>query len=260
MLVIDRLSKTYLSTRQDGAKPATPTALPTLAEVSLTAEKGEFISVIGPSGCGKSTLFNLVSGLEKPDSGRILLEAKDITGQRGHVSYMFQKDLLFPWRTVLDNCILGPELRNISREKARAVAGKMLAEFNLHDFAHYYPSQLSGGMRQRVALVRTMLAEKEVLLLDEPFGALDALTKREMHEWLSSLLAKYRTTVLFITHDVEEALFLSDRVYVLTERPARVKKMLTVDLPRPRKLELVLDDTFVEMKRELLDSLKYQKA
>lgn len=229
--------------------------LPTLENLSLDVERGEFVSIIGPSGCGKTTLFNLISGLEKPDQGQILLDGMNITGKRGHVSYMLQKDLLFPWRTILENSILGMEIQGIPRAIAREKARSLLAEFNLSAYANSYPHVLSGGMRQRAAFLRTMLAGKEILLLDEPFGALDAYTKSEMHTWLNSVRDKYAPTILFITHDVEEALFLSDRIYVLSARPAQVQLSLVVDLPRPRSRKVLLSEEFIHLKKQLMQVL-----
>lgn len=248
-LRIGNVSKTYM------AAPPEKAVLPTLERISLGVDEGEFVSIIGPSGCGKSTLFNIISGLEKPDSGSVILNGQEITGKRGFVSYMLQKDLLLPWRTVLDNCILDLELQGVGKASARKKAAALLEEFNLSEFASHYPGQLSGGMRQRVAFARTMLAGRKVLLLDEPFGALDAYTKSEMHNWLAEIWLKRRPTVLFITHDVEEALLLSDRVYVLTHRPARIKLVLRVGLPRPRTRELLVGDRFVELKSRLLAEL-----
>ena len=231
-------------------------AVPTLEDISFNVNKGEFISIIGPSGCGKSTLFNLISGLELPDKGKIVLDGEDITGRKGHVSYMLQKDLLLPWRTVLENCIIGLELQKIPRTQAISRASALLSEFNLSEFAGSYPSTLSGGMRQRVAFLRTMLADRELLLLDEPFGALDAYTKSEMHAWLADILTKIgRPTILFITHDVEEALLLSDRIYLLGPRPASIKLQLSVELQRPRTRQLIVGKEFIEMKRILMESL-----
>ncbi|MGI6587434.1 MAG: ABC transporter ATP-binding protein [Peptococcia bacterium] len=226
-----------------------------LDRISLQVAEGEFVSIVGPSGCGKSTLFNLISGLEKPDQGQILLRGREVTGERGHVSYMLQKDLLLPWRTVLDNCILGLELQGYSREECRKKAQALLEEFALSTYSQNYPQTLSGGMRQRVAFLRTMLANKEVLLLDEPFGSLDAYTKSEMHEWLMSVWDKYRSTILFITHDIEEALLLSDRIYVLSSQPARVKLILKINLPRPRSREMLVSEEFNKLKKQLLHSL-----
>jgi ABC-type nitrate/sulfonate/bicarbonate transport system ATPase subunit len=229
--------------------------IPTLENLSLYVEKGEFVSIVGPSGCGKTTLFNLISGLEEPDQGQILLDGVDITGKRGHVSYMLQNDLLFPWRTILENSILGMEIQGIPRAIAREKARSLLAEFNLSAYENSFTHVLSGGMRQRAAFLRTMLADKEILLLDEPFGALDAYTKSEMHAWLISVRDKYSPTILFITHDVEEALVLSDRIYVLSARPAKVQLSLAVDLPRPRSRKVLVSEEFIHLKKQLLQVL-----
>lgn len=246
MLKLESLSKTYVNKQGQ---------LPTLEDISLSVSKGEFVSIIGPSGCGKSTLFNLISGLELPDKGRILLEGRDITGERGHVAYMPQKDLLLPWRTVLDNCIFGPELRGVTRKLAREQAQALLEEFDLAPFAASFPHQLSGGMRQRAAFLRTILADREILLLDEPFGALDAYTKSGMHDWLNGILERHHPTVIFISHDVEEALLLSDRVYVFSHRPAKIKLVIRVNLPRPRGRAMLVDEEFIRLKKELLEAL-----
>lgn len=252
MIEIRNITKSYGDTPGVSGPKA---CLPTLDNISLAVNKGEFVSIIGPSGCGKTTLFNIISGLERPDGGSVLLEGRDITGQRSFVSYMLQKDLLLPWRNVLDNCTLGLELQKMGRAKAREIACSLLAEFNLADYAMSYPSCLSGGMRQRAAFARTMLAGKEVLLLDEPFGALDAYTKSEMHLWLLQVWQKRRPTVLFITHDVEEAIFLSDRVFVFSARPASIQLELAVDLPRPRRREFLVQEAAIDLKKKIMTAL-----
>jgi ABC-type nitrate/sulfonate/bicarbonate transport system ATPase subunit len=219
----------------------------------------EFVTVVGPSGCGKSTLFNIVAGLEEPDAGGILrfegksCHAADLLGR---VSFMPQRDLLLPWRNVVDNAILALDVEGMPRAQARAKALKMLPEFGLAGFAAHYPHQLSGGMRQRVALMRTFLFERDLMLLDEPFGALDALTRAMMQRWLLDVWQKYRRTILFITHDVDEAIFLGDRVLVMTARPGAVKLEQMIDLPRPRRPEIVTAPEFVRLKRTLLDAIE----
>jgi len=220
---------------------------------------GEFVTVVGPSGCGKSTLFNIVAGLEESDPGGILrfegksCHAADLLGR---VSFMPQRDLLLPWRNVVDNAILALEVEGMRRAEARAKALKMLPEFGLAGFENQYPHQLSGGMRQRVALMRTFLFERDLMLLDEPFGALDALTRAMMQRWLLDVWQKHRRTVLFITHDVDEAIFLGDRVLVMTARPGSVKLEQAVDLPRPRRPDIVTAPEFVRLKRTLLDAIE----
>jgi ABC-type nitrate/sulfonate/bicarbonate transport system ATPase subunit len=229
--------------------------LPTLEGVGMVAHEGEFVSIIGPSGCGKSTLFNIVCGLEPADHGQVFLDGRDVTGRAGLFAYMPQRDLLLPWRTVLENVILGPEVAGRDLQEARGEARRHLPLFGLEGFEQNYPATLSGGMRQRAALLRTFLCHREVLLLDEPFGALDALTRAGMQEWLLEVWRSLRQTILFITHDVEEAIFLSDRVYVFTERPARVCLELTVTLSRPRRRSFVTRPAFVAFKRRLLSAL-----
>jgi ABC-type nitrate/sulfonate/bicarbonate transport system ATPase subunit len=224
-LELQHISKTF---RENG-----PVTL-ALDDVSFVARSGEFVTLIGPSGSGKSTICNLVTGLIHPDQGHILLDDAPINGQTGLVGYMPQRDLLLPWRSVLDNVILGPEIAHKSREAARQHARELLPLFGLEAFAGSYPAALSGGMRQRAALLRTFLLERDVVLLDEPFGALDALTRRELQRWLLGVWARFKTTILFITHDVHEAVMLADRVVVLTPRPGRVKLELPITLPRPR--------------------------
>ncbi len=226
-----------------------------LEDVSMTVAPGEFLTVIGPSGSGKSTLFNLITGLLEPDSGQILLDGVVDAVRAGHFGYMPQRDLLLPWRSVLDNVIIPLELRGIALADARTRARQMLPMFDLEDFAESYPASLSGGMRQRAALLRTILTERDTLLLDEPFGALDALTRRELQDWLLGVWQQFRQTVIFITHDVEEALYLGDRVAVLSARPGRVAHTLTVDLPRPRRRGMIALPQFGKQMAELLQAL-----
>ncbi|HEX7065187.1 MAG TPA: ABC transporter ATP-binding protein [Bacillales bacterium] len=233
--------------------------LPALEQINLNVKEGEFVSVIGPSGCGKSTIFNIVSGLDHPDEGQILIDGLDVTGQTGHISYMMQKDLLLPWRTVLDNAILAAEVQGESRKAARARAYELLPAFGLEQFAREYPVKLSGGMRQRAALLRTVMANQDIWLLDEPFGALDAMTRDRMQEWLLEVCRQFRPVVLFITHSIEEAVYLSDRVYVLSDRPARIKDEITIDLARPRHRDMVTQDRFLHFKDLLLQELYQQR-
>lgn len=229
--------------------------IPVLLPLTLIVESGTFLSVIGPSGCGKSTLCNLIAGLEHPDTGEILLDGECINAAPGHVGYMPQRDLLLPWRTLLDNVILGLEIRHMDKEKARTLAAERLQEFGLSPFVHHYPHQLSGGMRQRGALLRTMLFGENTLLLDEPFGALDALTRREMQEWLLSLWNRLQHTVVLITHDIEEAILLSDKIIVLSRRPASILQEIPIPFPRPRDPDLLLSGPAQAFKKQLLKLL-----
>jgi ABC-type nitrate/sulfonate/bicarbonate transport system ATPase subunit len=227
-----------------------------LSPVNLDIPAGRFISLIGPSGCGKSTIFNIVAGLEAPTSGRVVIDGVDATGYIGQVGYMLQKDLLLPWRTVLDNVVLGMEIQGMGMAAARERALPLLQRYGLGGFEYQYPPSLSGGMRQRAALLRTLLVDRDIILLDEPFGALDAQTKSKMQEWLLTLFADFGRTVVFVTHDVEEAVFLSDEVHVMASRPGRVIETLPVDLPRPRDRSVVSTPRFVAMKKYCLDLLQ----
>ncbi|WP_202913120.1 ABC transporter ATP-binding protein [Acuticoccus sediminis] len=227
--------------------------------LSLTIRPGELVTVVGPSGCGKSTLFNILAGLEEPDAGSALrFEGRSCHAAEllGRVAFMPQRDLLLPWRNVIDNAILALEIEGQNKKKARAEALKMLPEFGLSGFETKYPNQLSGGMRQRVALMRTFMFKRDLMLLDEPFGALDALTRTMMQRWLLDIWQKHRRTVLFITHDVDEALFLGDRVLVMTARPGRVKLEQPVTLERPRLPDVVTSAEFVRLKKVLLDAIE----
>jgi ABC-type nitrate/sulfonate/bicarbonate transport system ATPase subunit len=223
-----------------------------VAPLDLQIESGRFVSLVGPSGCGKSTLFNIIAGLLQPTEGRVLIDGQDATGAIGLVGYMLQKDLLLPWRTVLDNVILGMEIKGLSRREARASALPLLQKYGLAGFEYLYPNRLSGGMRQRAALLRTLLVDTDVILLDEPFGALDAQTKTQMQEWLMQLWTDFRKTVVFVTHDVDEAIYLSDDIHVMGTRPGRVLETIHVGLPRPRVRTTVLSPAFVAIKERCL--------
>jgi len=226
-----------------------------LEDVSLALGAGEFVTIVGPSGCGKSTLLNIACGLLQPDAGEIRLDGQPAGERLGKVAYMPQRDLLLPWRSVLDNVTLGPELAGVSREEARREALADLPLFGLEGFEHALPAQLSGGMKQRAALLRTLLLHREVMLLDEPFGALDALTRLQLQEWLLGVWARFRTSILFITHDVEEAVFLSDRVLVMSPRPGRIALELAVPLPRPRARHMCDEPECIGLREKLLEAL-----
>ena len=228
---------------------------PALAPTSLEVSEGEFVSLVGPSGCGKSTLFNIVSGLVRPTEGRVRLEGRDVTGTTGHVGYMLQKDLLLPWRTVRENIVLGASLHGRVSRRERDEAVGLAERYGLGEFVNHYPHALSGGMRQRVALMRTLAFHKDVMLLDEPFGALDSQTRLRMQQWLLEVWSALGRTIVFITHDVDEAIFLSDRVLVMSARPGHIRASFDVALPRPRGFELLTSDPFTEMKREILGLL-----
>jgi ABC-type nitrate/sulfonate/bicarbonate transport system ATPase subunit len=223
--------------------------------VSLAVEAGEFVSVIGPSGCGKSTLFNLLSGLERPDSGQVQIDGADVIGRRGLVAYMPQRDALLPWLSVVENAVLPARVQHNDVDAARREARALLDVFGLEGFGDARPAVLSGGMRQRAALLRTVLWHRSIMLLDEPFGALDALTRTQLQQWLLGLWERLDRTIILVSHDVDEALLLSDRVYVLTPRPGRVALELRVTLPRPRSLAMLASTEFARMKERLLRAL-----
>ena len=222
--------------------------------VSLSVGDGEFVSILGRSGCGKSTLFNAVAGLLRPSAGAVRYEGSVINEQPGHAGYMMQRDHLFPWRTVHDNVVLGLDVLGEDKQVSRDRAAALFPRFGLAGFEKLYPSALSGGMRQRAALMRTMLLDRDLLLLDEPFGALDAITRAEMQAWLLEIWEEFRRTILFITHDVEEAVFLSDRVVIMGGPPGQLLGSVEVDVPRPREYaEAVISSEFIRAKHEILD-------
>jgi ABC-type nitrate/sulfonate/bicarbonate transport system ATPase subunit len=226
-----------------------------LAPVTLSITPGKFVSLIGPSGCGKSTLFNIIAGLLQPTGGKVFIDGADATGTIGRVGYMLQKDLLLPWRTVLDNVILGMEIQGVRLREARERAHPLIRRYGLGGFEHHYPAALSGGMRQRAALLRTLLFDTDVILLDEPFGALDAQTKLYMQEWLLGLWADFGKTVVFVTHDVEEAIYLSDEMHVMATRPGRVVETIAVPISRPRRRHATLNPDFIAIKERCLQLL-----
>jgi len=248
-LSLNGLAKSY-------SDPRTNQAMEIFSSLNLEVETGSFVSLIGPSGCGKSTICNLLAGIEVPDTGEILLDGEAIQGTLGNIGYMPQKDLLLPWRTLIENVLLGCEILHKDKRQARAEAKEWLNQFGLTPFANHYPHQLSGGMRQRGALLRTILFGKKTLLLDEPFGALDALTRREMQRWLISIWNQTRHTVLLITHDIDEAILLSDKVVVLSQRPARIIQEFKIPFPHPRDPnKLLLSSVALDLKKQLLNLL-----
>jgi NitT/TauT family transport system ATP-binding protein len=225
---VERLCKVYRST--DG------TEVKALSEVSFTIGRGEFVSIVGQSGCGKSSLLKILAGLLSKTSGTIFIEGQEPDGPRRDIGIMFQKPLLLEWRRVLDNVLLPVEIYRLDRKKYEEKARKLLGTAGLADFFRKYPFELSGGMQQRVALCRALVAEPSLLLMDEPFGALDTLTRQKMGFELLRLWEEWKSTVLFVTHDVDEAVMLSDKVLVMSSRPGRILGSFTVDLPRPRQI------------------------
>jgi ABC-type nitrate/sulfonate/bicarbonate transport system ATPase subunit len=245
------LSKAYALDRR---------SLPVLEDVSFDVAPGELVSFVGPSGSGKSTLLNIVTGLEEPDRGTVTVGGSP--RRLGNVAYMPQKDVLLPWRSALDNAILGLEVKGTPREEARRRARELFGLAGLAGFERSLPAVLSGGMRQRVAFLRTVLTPSSAMLLDEPFGALDALTRSAMQEWLLGLwergdvMSNLSATGVLVTHDVEEALLLSDRVYVLSPRPGRITLVHDVGLPRPRTTTLTTTEGFVRSRAMLLRAVR----
>lgn len=224
-----------------------------LDDVSLTLRKGELVCLLGVSGGGKTTLFNVISGLLVPDSGHVYLDGEEVTGKPGRISYMLQKDLLFPYRTIEDNVALPLLLKGMKKKQAREEAKKLFPEFGLEGTEKLWPAQLSGGMRQRAALLRTYLFSQNVALLDEPFSALDTLTKSAVHSWYLDVMEKIRLSTLFITHDIDEAILLSDRVYLL--EAGKIGAEITIREPKPRDGEFPLTQSFLQYKKEILSHL-----
>lgn len=230
--------------------------IPVLNQASIDVPQGSWVTIIGPSGCGKTTFLKILAGILPPDSGEIFLAAKRVD-PRGRVAYMPQRDTLLPWRTALENAILASEIDGHPRGAARTEARALFSRFGLCGFESLYPAQLSGGMRQRLALIRTFLAHREVLLLDEPLGSLDALTRTAMQQWLRSVFEELGKSVLLVTHDVEEAILLSDSITLFSSRPARVRRIFPVALPQPRSRTAA---GFVSLKGEILELIYQEQA
>ena len=244
MLEIDGISKTFESARGERVVALEP--------VSLAIPQGRFLTILGPSGCGKSTIFNIIAGLEIPSTGTVTMDGTPIIGMSGVVSYMLQKDLLLPWRSIIDNVILGMEIDRVPKAEAKGRALPLLQRYGLGGFENRYPSELSGGMRQRAALLRTMLCDRDVILLDEPFAALDAQTRADMQEWLLDVWDDFKKTVIFVTHDVDEGIYLSDEVVVMSGRPGRIIERTPIELTRPRKRSIITSRPFAEYKEHFL--------
>lgn len=230
--------------------------IPIIQDISLSLERGRTGCLLGHSGVGKTTLMSVLSGVDTPDAGNVYLDDEKITGQPGKVSYMLQKDLLLPYKTILDNVMLPLTLRGASRQQAREAAIRQLEAFGLLGHEKKYPHQLSGGMRQRAALLRTHLTGNDVMLLDEPFSALDAMTKRQMHNWFLELAGHLSITALLITHDIDEALILSDHIYILEGRPGRITMEFAVDAPNPRTSDFATSASFLAQKKAILAAIE----
>ena len=230
---------------------------PALSNINFTVHKGDFLAIVGPSGCGKSTLLSLLAGLLEPEHGSIFLYGQKVS-QKGNrsIGYMLQHDHLFEWRTVEKNVLLGLEIQHKLCAETRESVLDMLKTYGLYQFKDARPSQLSGGMRQRAALIRTLALKPEILLLDEPFSALDMLTKSAVHDWYLQVMETIHLSTLFVTHDIEEAILLSDRIYLLTGTPGSVTKEIRIEEPRPRKREFSLSERFLDYKRQILMHLE----
>ena len=226
-----------------------------IEDISITLGEGELVCLLGVSGGGKTTLFNIIAGLSKPDSGQVLIDGEDVTGKPGHVSYMLQKDLLLPFRKVADNVALPLELAGTDRKTARAEAMRYFEQFGLQGTVDRYPAQLSGGMRQRAALLRTYLFGKSVALLDEPFSALDTITKSAIHRWYLDVMEQIHLSTLFITHDIDEAILLSDRIYILSGRPGHITDEIHINVPKPRAGDFTLTPEFLAYKRQIIEAM-----
>jgi len=228
-----------------------------IRDFTMTVERGEFVAVVGPTGCGKSTTLNLVTGLAAPSAGQVRVMGGPVSGIDPRIGFVFQTDALFPWRSVIDNVVAGPMFRGMAKEQAHASAREWLARVNLSGHETKYPHQLSGGMRKRVSLAQTFINEPQILLMDEPFSALDVQTRVLMHDELLRLWSQSKASVVFVTHDLEEAIALADKVYVLTAGPATVKSVYTIDIPRPRVVsEIRYDKRFIEISQTIWNDLR----
>ena len=227
-----------------------------LKDISLTLNDGELVCLLGVSGGGKTTLFNVIAGLNRPQKGSVLLDGEDITGKTGRISYMLQKDMLLPYRTVVDNAALPLIIKGMKKKEARRRAGELFGQFGLEGTQKKYPAELSGGMRQRAALLRTYLFSAEVALLDEPFSALDTLTKSDMHRWYLDIMDRIKLSTLFITHDIDEAILLSDRIYLLGGKPASLTDEIVIKEKKPRTQDFSLTEEFLEYKREIISKIR----
>lgn len=227
-----------------------------IENISLELHEGEIVSLLGVSGGGKTTLFNIIAGLSVPDKGEVFLDGENITGKPGFISYMLQKDLLLPYRTILDNVALPLIIRGMKKKEAREKASVYFEEFGLEGTQKKYPAQLSGGMKQRAALLRTYMFSEKVALLDEPFSALDMLTKGTVHEWYLDVMEKIKLSTLFVTHDIDEAILLSDRIYLLTGKPGTITKEIVIKEQKPRSKDFNLTEEFLSYKKEIISHLE----
>lgn len=250
ILVANGLEKSFPSS---GKKIARVVAV---EDFNLTIEEQEIVCIVGPSGCGKSTFLDMVAGFTLPTGGRLELHGEAISEPSPERGVVFQQSVLFPWLNIYDNVVLGPRARGAAPEKVHADALRVLESVGLKNFREHFPYQLSGGMRQRAQIARVLVASPALILMDEPFGALDAQTRMAMHELVLSVWAEYKPTILFITHDVEEAIYLADRVIVMTPRPGKMKATYDVDFDRPRQYSITMEHRFTEMRAEIVSMLQ----
>lgn len=227
----------------------------TIENINITLNKGEIVCLLGVSGGGKTTLFNVIAGLLKPQQGSVVLNGEDVTGQSGKISYMLQKDMLLPFRTVEDNVAFPLILKGVKKKEARKLVGEHFAQFGLDGTQRRYPAELSGGMRQRAALLRTYMFGGAAALLDEPFSALDTITKSEMHRWYLDVMEKIKLSTLFITHDIDEAVLLSDRIYLLGGKPGTITDEIVIAEPKPRRADFNLTEAFLNYKRLIVSKI-----
>lgn len=235
-------------------------AVRAIDDVDLTVEQGQFVAIVGPSGCGKSTLLNLVAGFEKPSSGTIEVNGRAVKSAGPDRAVVFQEAALFPWLSVWENVVFGPKMKGSTKDDYAKRAEEYIRLVGLENFRNHLPHQLSGGMRQRVGIARTLVMEPELFLMDEPFGALDAQTRMDMQELLLSVWEERKRTVLFITHDIDEAILLADVVYVMTARPGKFRSNVNVELPRPRSMDQLTEGKFVELKKHILSQIRDEAA
>ena len=256
---MDAITPTAVALKNVARRFVTPTGeiLSALEDFDLSIAPGEFFAIVGPTGCGKSTTLGLIAGLAKPQAGEVTLFDAPVDGVDRRVGFVFQQDAVFPWRNVLGNVMAGPLFRGVPKARAEEMARDWINRVGLTGFEDHHPHQLSGGMRKRVALAQTFINNPQVLLMDEPFSSLDVQTRELMQEELLQLWAQAKSAVLFVTHDLDEAILLADRVAVLTTRPARVKSVHTIDLPRPRDVaKLRYDERFIAIARNISDDLR----
>ena len=238
-----------------GAKPVRA-----LDSVDLSIGKGQFAAIVGPSGCGKSTILNLVAGFEKPTSGDVRVDGAPVREPGPDRAVVFQEAALFPWLSVWENTVFSSKARGLAKSAYADKARHFLSRVGLSDFHDHLPTQLSGGMKQRVGIARTLVMEPQLFLMDEPFGALDAQTRIDMQELLLSVWDELRRTVVFITHDVDEAILLADVVFVMSARPGRIRSRVPVELPRPRSIDLITDPTFIDLKRDIFNQIRHEAS